>query len=108
MLGMTTGTINPLTKTETEDSIINSNWVEFDVFGGGGGNYGGITIGRTAAEAGLTDDQPYIRIRADGAYSYMVENVSKDAEWAQSIGVYSGTDKLGNMGFCGHGPNYDY
>ena len=38
----------------------------------------------------------------------MVENITPGADWAQSIGVYSGTDKLGNMGFCGKGPHYDY
>lgn len=93
---------------DPEQQLVDEYWIDFDVTGIYGGNYGGLTLGKRAAAAGEIDNQPYLRIRADGAYSYMLDHTAIGAEWAQSIGVYNDTDKLGNFGFAGTGPNLDY
>lgn len=98
----------PVITGEPATNLEDEYWIDFDVSGKRGGNAAGITIGKSAAEAGDISNQPYIRIRADGAYSYMLENIDDGAAWAQSIGAYDGLDKKGNFGFAGYGKNLDY
>ena len=86
-------------------------WIHFDTSGSNGGNDSGVTIGKRASEDDEMGDQPYLRIRSNGAYSMMTENISANAPWAQSIGVYEGygqADKLANFGFVGQGTDAFY
>jgi len=86
-------------------------WIHLDTSGSNGGNDSGVTLGKRASEDNEMANQPYVRIRSNGAFSLMTENIEALAPWAQSYGVYEGytqADKLANFGYVGQGTDVFY